>query len=150
MDAINSFIEKLNLFELVPDLTKLAGLMKTIATVCMLLGPVIMLILGLIYYFYPPKEANRKFGFRTYFGMGSVEAWRFTQKIAGMVFGILGLLLTVIMAVLCLRFKNQDAMTMMSTAGKSLIAQLVLLIAAYIGVSVTSAVFFDKNGNRKR
>ena len=150
MDAINAFIEKINIYELVPDLSKLAGLMKTIATVCMLIGPVCMLALGLIYYLAPPKEANRKFGFRTYFGMGSVEAWLFTQKVAGLVFTILGAVLLAAMIVLRAVYNSRDGMALMSAAGVSVIAQLILLICAHIGVGVTSAVFFDRNGNRKR
>ena len=57
------------------------------------IGPLCSLFLGVIYLLIPPKEANRKFGFRTYFGMGSVEAWLFTQRTAGIIMTIAGLIL---------------------------------------------------------
>ena len=55
------------------------------------IGPVVMLALGLAYLFLAPKEANYYFGYRTYFGMGSVHSWRFTQRLSGIVLSLLGL-----------------------------------------------------------
>ena len=40
--------------------------------------------------------------------MGSVHAWRFTQRIAGMILGGLGLILTVVMGVLSLGFASME------------------------------------------
>ena len=65
MDSITAFIEKLNFYELVPDLSGLAQFTRTLASVCMLIGPACMLVLGLLYSYKPPREANWKFGFRT-------------------------------------------------------------------------------------
>ena len=51
-----------------------------------------MIIMGLLYFFAAPKEANHHFGYRCYFGMGSELAWRFTQRLSGIVLGVLGVL----------------------------------------------------------
>ena len=150
MEAITGFIEKLNLEKLVPNLQVLLGHMKHITRSAMLLGPAVMLILGLLYLFAPPREANRKFGFRTYFGMGSVEAWRFTQRIAGFVFSGMGLVLGIVMLIISGKFGSGDAMAMMMSAVKCLMWQVILTAAACIGISAASAVMFDKNGIRRR
>lgn len=150
MESITEIMDSLDPSKLVPELSSLGSHLHTLAVLAVLAGPLILLVLGLLYLFLPTKEANRKFGFRTYFGMGSVEAWQFAQKIAGYVFGGLGLVLTIIMGIICLQFGSGDSLSMMSTAFNCLIWQFVLVLLAYIGVSVACSVFFDKDGNRKR
>ena len=150
MEAITKLMNGLDFTKLVPNLDTVLGRVRPIAVIAMLIGPLCMLILGAIYLFRPPAEANRKFGFRTYFGMGSVEAWRFTQKVAGMVYGGMGLLLTIIMGILCLTSgrKAVDAVAMM--AFKSLIWELVLLIVCYVAIVVVVTRFYDKDGYPRR
>ena len=89
MEKITAIFEKIDLAKAVPEMDALLSKVQTATTVALLIGPVLMLLLGLWYYFLPPKEANHKFGYRTYFGMGSVQAWKFTQWIAGIVWGVL-------------------------------------------------------------
>lgn len=150
MEAITKLMNGLDFTKLVPNLDKVLGIVRPIAVIAMLIGPICMLILGAIYLLKPPAEANRKFGFRTYFGMGSVEAWRFTQKIAGLVYGGVGLLLTLIMGILCLTSggKALDALAMM--AFRSLIWEFVVLLVSYCAIVGVVTYFFDKEGDRRR
>ena len=97
--SIKSVMDGFDPASLLPDLSKVFGSLVGVCRVAVMIGPVIALILGLAYLFLAPKEANYYFGYRCYFGMGSVRAWRFTQRIAGMILGGLGLILTVIMAI---------------------------------------------------
>ena len=150
MEAITKLMNGLDFTKLVPNLEKVLGMVRPIAVIAMLIGPLCMLILGAIYLLKPPAEANRKFGFRTYFGMGSVEAWRFTQKIAGLVYSSVGLLLTLIMGILCLTSggKSVDALAVMAL--QSLIWELVILLVSYCAVVGVVTYFFDKDGYRRR
>ncbi len=116
----------------------------------MLFGPFLLLVRGLIYCFIPPKEANYRFGFRTYFGMGSVEAWRFTQRIAGIAFGSLGLILLIVMLVVIGGFDARDHFEMVNTAMSALLWQAGLALLARFVTAVLAAVFFDRKGNRRR
>lgn len=151
MDKIKSLLEGFSLDNIIPPLDTLLGKVEALVRIAIILGPVIMLVLGLLYWFRGPKEANRHFGFRTYFGMGSVEAWRFTQKLAGLLWTGLGGLLFIIMGIISLTLRGKDAFTMMNTAKNCLIWQLVLIGLCCLGISVAAAVFFDKDGNpRKR
>ena len=92
--SIKSVMDGFDPASLLPDLSKVFGSLVGVCRVAVMIGPVIALILGLAYLFLAPKEANYYFGYRCYFGMGSVRAWRFTQRIAGMILGGLGLILT--------------------------------------------------------
>ena len=97
---IEKLVDLINNFDPVsylPDISSIVGWAQLFVRLCVLAAPVIMLIFGLSYLLLPAKEANHMMGYRFYFGMGSVPAWRFTQKLAGIVWSGLGLVLSVIM-----------------------------------------------------
>ena len=136
---------------LLPELESVFG---TVATACrwaVLIGPIVLLLLGLAYLFLSPKEANYYFGYRCYFGMGSVQAWRFTQRLAGIVLGGLGLILTVVMLILSGGFAGLSAMDMAWRALGCVLWEAGLLLAAMLGINITAAIMFDRKGEfRKR
>ncbi len=149
MDAITSLFD-IDLTGLIPSLGTLTGLLKVFSFVALLIGPVLMTVFGYLYLKHPTAEANRKFGFRIFFGMGSIEAWRYTQRLAGMVFGALGLVLTAIMLIVAIisLFLSLDALAKALVICLGIEALLTLI--AYVAVSLTVMQHFDANGNRKK
>ena len=133
-----------------PDTGALIEKSTAIAKVLVIAGPVIMLILGLLYLFAAPKEANHHFGYRCYFGMGSEQAWRFTQRIAGMTWIALGSILTVAMLIVTARFPGQDVLEMLTTAGTCVVVEALVLLIATIVIRITVAAVFDRHGERRR
>ena len=153
MDKIKALIDGIDLEngleKIMPDLQGLLDSLVPIMEWAVQVGPIVLLFFGLIYLLIPPKEANHYMGFRTYFGMGSIEAWRFTQRIAGIVTTLLGLVLLLVMRSTAKGFAEMDAYDMMMKAGKCLIWQAVLVLISYICISITAAVFFNRNGERR-
>lgn len=135
---------------LVPNLNTMLGLIRFLLSMLLLAGPLSLLILGFMYRFMAPPEANYKFGFRTYFGMGSVEAWRFSQRIAGIAFGALGLILLVIALIVDLTFIGKDTYEMASSAMVCLLWQLGLIALVRLGIAILCAKFFTADGNRRQ
>lgn len=151
MDIISSILDGLdNAGKIVPELDKLLGGIHRWISIFLMIAPVCMLILGLTYLFLPPKEANHHVGYRTYFGMGSVKAWKHTQMIAGIVYGGVGLVLGVIMLIFCLKTRGQGSAEFVVTAIKWLIAQIIIVLVIYLGLFVYTAIVFDRHGNRRR
>ncbi len=150
MEAISSLMNGLDFTKWVPDLDKIMGRLHTFSILAMWVGPIILLVFGLLYLFKPTQEANYKFGFRTYFGMGSVEAWRFTQRIAGLVLGGLGALLVVVVGIVSIAVGGKSAADVVNAAAICLIWQLVLVILARAGIVFTVSHYYDKNGDRRR
>lgn len=134
---------------LLPDLTTVAGKMELICRIAVMLGPILLLTMGLIYYFLAPKEANHYLGFRCYFGMGSVEAWRFTQKLAGLVWSGLGLILTVVMLFSTMGLRKLPIVDQVWRSIKCLGWEAGLILAAVAFVHIMAAIYFDKNGVRR-
>ena len=151
MDFISSLLDGLdNIGNLVPALEKLLSSAQLWLTIVLLIGPVAMLILGVIYLFLPPKEANHHIGYRTYFGMGSVEAWLHTQKLAGIIYGGLGIILGIIMIFVSVSLKNRDMMQAFTSAITWLCVQVGIVLLVYLGMFVYTAIVFDRHGNRRR
>ena len=150
MEKITAIFEGLDFAKLLPQMDRLLGLVLTVARVAVLIAPIVMVVLGLWYFFLPPKEANHRAGFRTYFGMGSVEAWLFTQKLAGIAIGGAGLVLGVIMVIISAGFGGKDLMVVAESAIRCLIWQAVIALVVYLGISVTAAILFDAKGNRRK
>lgn len=150
MDAITKFFADFDLSKLLPQLDTVLGKVELLLRIAVMAGPVILLILGLCYLFLPPKEANHSFGYRFFWGMSSVDAWRFMQRIAGIVWSVAGLILTIIMLVLCARFRGMQTMDMISSSVRCVLWELGVLAATILGIDITTLVFFDRRGERRR
>ena len=150
MKALFSLLKDFDFAAMLPDLDTFVGRVELMVRLLVLAGPVLLLVLGAMYYFKPPKEANYAWGFRTYFGMGSVEVWRFTQKIAGLCWIALGGVLTVIMLIVGLFYGGMNAMEIVTSAVWCVGIELVLVIASWVGINMVVLKFFDKDGNRRQ
>lgn len=148
--SIKGIMDAFDPAALLPDLSKVFGSLVGVCRLAVMIGPVIALILGLAYLFLSPKEANYYFGYRCYFGMGSVRAWRFTQRIAGMCLGGLGLILTVIMAIITGGYGRMDAMDMVWNAVSCLVWEAILLLIATVAINLIAMANFDARGEYRK
>lgn len=147
MEKITELLNNFSLEKYIPKLDTLMGWVQWLVSLAVFIGPICILVLGLIYLLCPPKEANRKAGFRTYFGMGSVMAWQFSQRIAGIVMIPVGLILTIIAFITVGKFSGMDLMTMSSSAFSVIRGQVICALIVYFALFVLNAVLFDRNGN---
>lgn len=135
---------------LLPDLDAIMSTVAVIARIAIVIGPVLLLLMGLVYLFATPKEANYHIGFRCYYGMGSVQAWQFTQRLAGLVWTGLGLVLSLIMFLIGLGFAKMQTMDLLWRAVSCVLWEAGLTIAAYIAVNVVVIRRFDKKGELRK
>ncbi len=150
VDKLKSLLNDFDLTNLLPNLSDTLGRVGTLLRTVVLLGPLVLLGLGLIYFLAPPKEANYSFGFRTFWGMSSVEAWRFTQKVGGITWAALGLVLTVVMAIICSGFQKMELMDMAMLALKCVVWEIALAAVSWLAVSGVVIAFFDRDGCRRK
>lgn len=150
---IESIKELMDAFDPAALLPELGDIFSTITTICqiaVMVGPILLLVLGLAYLFFAPREANYYFGYRCYFGMGSVEAWRFTQRLAGIVLGLSGLILSGIMLLLSAGFPDMTPVEMVWRAFWCLIWQAVIALLANGGIWLAAFARFDARGNFRK
>ena len=149
-DAVKALMDNFDPASLLPDLTSIFGWIELVCRIAVLIGPVLVAAMGIAYLLFAPKEANHYFGYRTYFGMGSVEAWRFTQRLSGIVLGLLGLALTGVMLIVSGGFAAMEVMDMVWLALKLLLTEAVLVLLANIAISLTAMLRFDRKGEYRR
>ena len=147
MEKITELLNTFSLEKYIPKLDTLMGWVQWLVSLAVRVGPICILVLGLIYLLIPPKEANRKAGFRTYFGMGGVIAWNVTQRLAGIVMTITGLILTIIAYKRIGEFSSYDMMTMANVAIKMVKSQVICAIVIYVFMFLLTAVLFNRNGD---
>ena len=148
MEKITELLDKLeNLGDLLPKLNTLTGWVQWLISLAVRVGPVCILVLGLIYLFIPPKEANHKAGYRTMFGMGSITAWHFTQRVAGSIMTVIGAILTVSAYITVAGFAKLDLMEMAQEAFQTVKVQAIFALLIYVFMFGLTAVVFDYDGN---
>ena len=148
--SLSGFFETLDPTQLMPP----AGAMLTISVILiiisLLVGPVLMLLAGLKYLKTPSPLPNFKTGFRTYFGMGSKQAWDYTQRLAGLLWTCLGAFLCLAMVIICLIFIGKNPALIAFIALISMIVQASLTVIAWATVTILATVNFDKQGQRRK
>ena len=149
MDFITNLFD-LELSKFVPEMPVFLGGLRAILVLAVLIGPVLLVTLSAMYLLRPAPEANFKYGFRTYYGMGSIEAWRFSQKIAGLAYGVLGVILLLVMLIVVLTFFGKDLFRIATTSIICLLCQAGLSLIARLAVAISCCVYFDKDGARRR
>ncbi len=149
MDAIMGILADFDLAAFLPRVNTLLGWTETLLRLCVMIGPLLLLAFGLVYLLSPPKEANYSVGYRFYWGMSSLEAWKFTHTVAGSVWTGLGLVLSIVMAVICNVFRKMDIMAMVWAAVKCLCWELGLILLSILAINVTVVIIFDRYGYRR-
>jgi uncharacterized membrane protein len=142
-DLINNF----DPVSYLPDIAAIMSWASLFARICVLVAPAVMLLCGLRYLLFPPKEANHEAGYRFYFGMGSVEAWRFTQLLAGCVWTVIGLGLSIAMYFIGKNFPVLELGAMVDKAVVCILWQIALIVLSYIAINLTLIIRFNRHGD---
>lgn len=148
-EALKSLINDFDPMKLIPDLGNLLGWLELAVRISVMAGPVILLVLGVWYLLLPPKEANHFAGYRFYWGMGSVDAWRFTQRLAGIVWVVLGLGLTIAAVLVTNQYPDMNAMEMAYSAVSHILLQIGLAFGSCIIMNIVLFFMFDRHGRRR-
>lgn len=148
-DELKSLLEDMDLSKILPQPEAVASFVRGALRLAVMIGPLAILGFGLFYLFAAPKEANHSLGYRFWWGKASLDAWTFTQKVAGIGWSALGLVLTVVMSVLGRRIPAAELMDGIFFVGKCLLWQLGLLLFACLVIDVIVVVFFDRFGFRR-
>ena len=149
IENIKQLMDGLDIAALLPDIMEIMNGIALLTQIALFLAPLILLGLGLYYFLLSPKEANFTTGYRCYYGMGSEEAWRFTQRLAGVIWTLAGITMTLGVVLLRYRFAAMDLIQLMWTAIFCLLLQgaIVLVLRALIHFIVL--LRYDRKGNKR-
>ena len=150
IEDLKSLMDAFDPAALLPELNGVLDAVLYAVRIATLLGPAVLLVLGLGYLIFAPKEANYYFGYRCTFGMGSVEAWRFTQRLAGIIWSVLGLVLTVAMVMLTNGLAEMDVYDAVWTAVKYMLWEVGLAALSCIVINTLVMTQFTYSGDRRK
>ena len=145
-EALNSITEGFDLTTLLPELDSFVGWAELLMRIFVMVGPLLLLGFGILYLVSPPKEANYSLGYRFFWSMSSLHAWTFTHRLVGVVWTVLGLALTVIMALYSNAFRGMEIMPMVDMAVVCIFWQLVLIVGSCLLCNIIIVVCFDRRG----
>ena len=150
IDSIKAIMDGFDPASLLPELSEIFSTLPGICRFCVMAGPIVLLVLGLAYLFFSPGEANWYFGYKCYYGMGSVYAWRFTQRFAGVVLTLTGLAMSIILFVLSANFASMDITAMVWKALELLLWEAGITLLANLTINLVAALRFDRKGRHRR
>ena len=148
-DFLKSLLSDFDPVALLPDLWAIFDNLDAVLRVVVLAGPLCLLGLGLLYLLFPPAEANHIFGYRHFWGMASVDAWQYTQKIAGLVWTGLGLAMTIAMSFICNAYRDMAWEAMLFSALTSVVVELLLVVLSTFLISTLVVLRYDLKGTRR-
>ena len=148
--SIKQMLDGFDPVSLLPSIDTLVGKVQLVCVIALLAGPLIMTGMGLVYLLFAPKEANYYLGYRCYFGMGSIHSWRFTQRLAGLLFTAAGAIFTVVTLGISAGFGKLEPEAMAWKAVGCLIWQAAAAVVVNLFVSLAAAYFFDRKGAPRR
>ena len=128
MDQITGFLEDLDFAKLLPEIGRFLSDLRFWIWVLMALGPLVLLVKGLLYYYRPVQQPDEKRGYQLNIAMDSVKVWRFTQRTAAVVYMVMGGVMTGVSLVLSLIGLAFSELTLATLAVIWLIAEVVLVV----------------------
>ena len=150
IESIKALLDGFDPASLLPDLSRVFGSLVPVCRFAVLIGPVVLLLLGLSYLILTPKEANYYLGYRCYFGMGSEYAWRFTQRLAGWLFTAAGLVMTIVMFAISVSFPYMQLTDLTWRAASCLAVELAVSVLLVLIVNLSAAFHFDRKGRHRK
>ena len=81
--------------------------------------------------------------------MGSEEAWRFTQRVAGVLWAGLGLVLTLLMLFISGGYGSKDISQVIDSGLKCLIWEVVLTALSCLAINAAVMLRYDRKGLRR-
>ena len=147
IESLIALVNEFDFAKIMPELDSVMGWIDLFVRLCVLAAPVAVLFFGLWWLLLPPKEANHHVGYRCFFGMGSVDAWRFTQKIAGVLFTVLGVGLLAISLLVSNRFPDMEPMVMLDKAVVCILWQIGITLVLSLMINLIVALRYDRNGD---
>ena len=150
IEDLKSIMDAFDPASLLPEMEGVLNALTVAVRLAILAGPVVVLALGVLFLVFAPKEANYILGYRCAFGMGSVEAWRFTQRLAGITWTVLGLVLTVAMFILTRKFGQLNAYDVVWTGVKYILWEVGLVAVSSLFINGVVMTQFTYDGELRR
>lgn len=111
--------------------------------------PCMTLLIGLLFYFKPPKKINYIYGYRTAMSMKNQETWDYAHRFCGRLWIFIGIFMLVATAALLYLFLSGASAKPDDRMALIVLMQVGLMVGSIIPVESQLRRVFDRSGNRK-
>lgn len=108
--------------------------------------PIILLIMGLGMYFFPPKKINSFIGYRSNKSMKDQESWDYAQKMSGYISTILGFVMLIATVIAYLILEQQGKFGFYSTN----VIVFIQLAALVLGTLLPMEILLTRRGKNEK
>lgn len=136
MDQLLSLLKEFDIANFLPKAETFVDQLRLDLALLVLICPLLLLALGAWYYFLPREKVDDPLGFRGLRKVRSKQAWQYSQRIAGMGYGILGIAMVVVFGILCLFFGAMSPTSAATCAFVCVIIELILTLIVWVGIQV--------------
>lgn len=150
LDFLKSLISDFDLMSILPDLADVMDWIVKGVNIALIIGPVLLAIMGLWYLLLPAREANHFVGYRFFWGMGSVNSWKFTQRFAGLVWLIMGTKMALEAYDNRASYEAMETIDLMYTAIELIVHQVATVIISCLVINLVVFLIFNFKGNVRR
>ena len=116
-------------------------------TICNLLIPVLMIVLGKVFIKNPPKTINGIYGYRTPRSKKNQDTWNFAQLYCGQLWRKIGCVMLPLAVIGMLPAVKKNDAIVGAVGTVVIIAECIALVVTILFVERALAKKFDKDGN---
>lgn len=111
--------------------------------------PLMILLIGVLFYYKAPKKINYIYGYRTSMSMKNQETWRYAHQVCGKMWIGIGLFMSIVTALTLMIFLNSGSNKPSDSIAFLVIVQVGLLMGSILPVEISLRKRFDKDGNER-
>ena len=150
MNVLSSLMQGFELENFLPGMSSYLGGFIFWMFFLMLIGPVVMILLGVLYRFYPRQELNHKLGFRLHHKITAANVWAYTQNLAGMAYMLVGGVLAGLSIVIGTVLAIISVYALVVGALIIVIIETLLTAALWLGINMVVDDIFDDRGQQRK
>ena len=150
LDFFKTLLNDFDLMSMLPDLADVMDWIVKLVNLALIIGPVILAVMGLWYFLLPSREANRTVGYRFLWGMGSVKSWKFTQRLAGIVWFYIGYRMASEAYDNRFQLQEMETLDLMYTSIEIMIKQVGIVVVSCLAINAVVFLLFNFKGNYRR
>ena len=148
-EAFKELLAGVDIAGLIPKIEDILAYVAPITQILVMVGSFVMLAFGLYCLMIAPKEATYAAGYRFRWGMASPESWRFMQRLAGVVFSVLGMLSAIYMALFTRHLADLELMDLLTQSCMYILLQAGLALAGCVITNFLVIFRYDRKGVRR-
>lgn len=148
MDALSSLLKDFDIGKYLPEMDSLLGKIDLFCRICVLIVPALVFLLGLKFLIWPAK-GPKGLGYRNFYVTGSIKAWQYTQRFAGICWSVIGAGLLIGALLLFKKFPEKEQMEVFRSCLIYMAVEVGLVLLSRWVINIRTMIAFNIKGRMR-